>query len=67
MAEFKECLYGEEDFIHTVEVNSLRLNQDKRMTRTKLRKRGLTDIHIKLGVDRDKISCEPLKKDNSYI
>ena len=67
MAEFKECLYGEDDFVHTVEVNSLRVNKDKRMTRTRLRKMGLTDIHIKLGVQPDKISCEPLKINEKFI
>lgn len=67
MNEFKECLYGSGDFIHTVEVNSLRLDKDKRMTRTRLRKRGLTDIHIKLGVQPDKITCEPLRKNDNYL
>lgn len=67
MDVFKECLYGEGDFIHTVEVNSLRLDRDKRMTRTRLRKMGLSDIHIKLGVQRDKITCEPLKKDQKFL
>ena len=66
MAEFKQSLYGD-NFSHTVEVNSLRLDKDKRMTRTKLKKKGLSDIHLKLGVLEDRISCLPLKIDNQYI
>ena len=65
--EFKQVLYGNETFEHRVDVRSLRLNREKEMTRTLLRKRGLTDIHLKMAVASDKVVCEPLKKRGKFI
>ena len=65
-AEFKEVLYGE-DFKHKVQIKSLRLDREKRMTRTTLLKSGLTDIHIKMRVEWDRVTCEPLQKDGHFV
>ena len=67
LADFKDMLYGDTTYQHKVVVKSLKLNKDKQMTRTTLRKNGLTDIHIKMSVCADRITCEPLKKDGEYI
>ena len=66
LAEFKEVLYGE-DFKHKVQVKSLRLDRDKRMCRTTLQKSGLTDIHVKMRVEWDRVTCEPLEKDGQFV
>ena len=66
MDEFKEVLYGENNK-HKVTVKSLRLDREKRMTRTTLKKSGLTDIHVKMGVEWDRVTCEPLKLNNQFI
>ena len=66
MDEFKEVLYGE-NYKHKVTVKSLRLDREKRMTRTTLQKSGLTDIHVKMGVEWDRVTCEPLKLNNQFI
>ena len=66
MEEFKQVLYGSE-YEHKVTLRSLRLDRDKRMTRTSLRKSGLTDIHVKMGVNWDRVVCEPLKLNGQYL
>jgi hypothetical protein len=65
--DFVETLYGENKVSHMVEVRSLRLNYEKQMTRTTLRKTGLSDIHVKMGVQNDKVTCLPLKEKGKYI
>ena len=37
------------------------------MTRTTLLKSGLTDIHIKMRVEWDRVTCEPLQKDGHFV
>ena len=50
------------------EVRSLKLNNDKKMTRTTMLKLGLTDIHCKMAVQSDRVKCLPLTdKDKKYI
>lgn len=67
LRDFKETLYGDDKQKHTVEVRSLKLNIDKKMTRTTLRKYGLTDIHVKLAVQSDRITCEPIKENGTVV
>ena len=64
--DFYETLYGDSKQ-KRVEVHSLRLNQDKEMTRTTTRRVGLTAVHVKLGVGPDKVSCSPLLLNDQYI
>ena len=65
--DFKSVLYGENTRPHMVEVRSLRLNTKKEMTRTTLRKMGLSDIHVKMAVQSDKVTCLPLKVNEIYL
>ena len=65
--DFIDTLYGENNSAHMIEVRSLRLNYEKQMTRTTLRKAGLSDIHVKMGVQSDKVTCLPLKENEKYI
>ena len=66
--EFIETLYGEYNRNNRVEVRSLRLNKEKNMTRTNTMKEGLSSVHVKLQVARDRISCRPLQNsDGSFV
>lgn len=66
LSDFHNALYHNNSK-HTVEVRSLRLNTFKQMSRTTTIKRGLTGIHVKLGVQADKVTCEPLQLDGSFV
>ena len=69
MIEGRDTLvvYNKKTTQDNTEVRSLRLNTNKKMTRTATIKTGLTGIHIKLGVSDDGVSCEPLKKDGELV
>ena len=58
--EFRSVLYGTE-LNHRTIMRSLRLNKEKTMTRTKLNKRGLTNIIYKTAVSEDRVQCQPLR------
>ena len=64
--EFKDVLYGYIDN-HRTTVKSLRLNKDKKMTRTLTNKRGLSGIIYKTQVREDRIVCEPLRDTNQKL
>jgi hypothetical protein len=64
---FGDVLYNKDNRPKTTEVRSLRLNTDKKMTRTSTIKTGLTGIHIKLGVADDGVTCEPLKINGEFV
>ena len=64
---FSDVLYNKDNTPKTTEVRSLRLDKDKKMTRTSTIKTGLTGIHIKLGVAEDGITCEPLKHNGKFV
>ena len=64
---FYDVLYDDTMPRHVTQVNSLRLNRDKEMTRTSTRKRGLTAVHVKMSVGPDRITCGPLKCKNEYV
>ena len=66
LKDFLDTLY-EDDGKHTVEVRSLRLNKDKKMTRTTLRKQGLSDIHVKMSVGSDRVVCLPLEENGLIV
>ena len=66
-SEFEQTVYGESALNHCTEVRSLRLNQQKQMSRTTTIKAGLTGIHVKLAVQPDKVTCKPLTKDGKYV
>ena len=42
-------------------------DNEKRMTRTTLQKSGLTDIHVKMRVEWDRVTCEPLEKNGQFV
>ena len=52
---------------HSVEVRNLRMNQDRQMCRQHLKKKGLSDISVKVHVLDDKITCFPLRQNNDYM
>lgn len=66
MSDFKRKLYNS-NVGDCVEVRSLRLDREKKMSRTTLIKKGLSAVHVKLRVSQDKVTCLPLKnKDEEY-
>ena len=65
--DFKNVLYRKMDKRHTTEVRSLRLDRNKRMSRTTLVKNGLTGIHVKLSVDHDGVTCYPLQSNGHFV
>ena len=67
LAEYYDILYNDEAGKSVAEVSSLRLDKNKTMTRTSLRKNGLTGIHAKRGVQDDRISTEPLSVNGEFI
>ena len=65
--EFFDTLY-EDNVKNKVDVRSLRLDKNKKMTRTSTIKSGLTPVHVKLQVGEDKVSCRPLQRpDGTFI
>ena len=62
---FKNVLFNEG--AHSFEMESLRLNRAKVMTRQICNKTGLTDLYIKFFVHDDKITCTPLKKAGQFL
>ena len=52
---------------HSVTLRSLRLNNDKVMSRITMIKSGLSDLVVKFPVDDDMITCSPLVKDGQYL
>ena len=62
---FIDKLYAHGD--HTVKLRSLRLDQNRVMSRIEQVKKGLTDIFVKFPVDEDMITCRPLKHDSKYL
>lgn len=67
MSTFKSVLLDETITRQTVKINSLRLNQNKEMTRTTMTKTSLSDIFLKLQVQPDRISCTPLTKNEKVL
>ena len=53
--------------IQQVEINSLRLNKNKEMSRMKTLKNSLSDIFLKMRVHSDAVTCEPLVKDGKIM
>jgi len=51
----------------TVQINSLRRNQDKEMARMVIEKTSLSDVFVKMQVSDDKVSCTPLKLNGEYV
>ena len=52
---------------HEVEMRTLQMNKNKRMTRQHKLKKGLSDISVKVHVKDDKITCTGLKLHNKYM
>ena len=67
LESFYDTLYNATATRHVADVRSLRLNQNKQMTRTTMLKSGLTGIHVKLGVKEDRVTCVPLKIGDQFV
>lgn len=50
-----------------VQINSLRLNRRKEMSRMACQRSCLSDIFLKMQVNADKITCTPLMKNNEFL
>ena len=66
MSEYREKLFNPAK-VHRIEMQSLRLNKDKKMARFRILKNGLSDLFYKLAVQPDKITCTPLTANNTYL
>ena len=56
------------DDTHRVSIPHLRLSKEKKMMSAVLKKRGLSDIHIKMRVHDDKVTCTPLQnQDGTFL
>ena len=64
--EYRSVLYGSE-INHRTIMRSLRLNPEKKMVRTKLNKRGLSNIIYKTAVSEDRVQCHPLQDANHKL
>jgi hypothetical protein len=64
---FRDVLLDESTPRQTVEINSLRLNKNKQISRISTTKTSLSDIFIKMRVSEDKITCSPLTKDGLIL
>ena len=51
----------------TVQINSLRLNRKKEMSRMSVTRSALSDIFLKMQVNSDKVTCTPLKQYNEFL
>ena len=67
MEIFKSVLLDETTPKQTVDVNSLRLDRNKNMTRTSVTKTSLSDIFLKMRVESDRITCSPLSKNGQIL
>jgi hypothetical protein len=67
LRDFKDILYNKENDKRMAEVRSLRINRDKKMTRTATKKIGLTSIHVKLWVGEDRVTCSPIQFEGEYV
>ena len=55
------------DSPHFVSYDQLRLDNNKQMSHATLNKKGLSNLHIKTSVHKDKVTCTPLMLDGEYI
>ena len=67
MDTFQRVLLDEKMPQQTVQINSLRRNRQKEMTRMQIEKTSLSDLFFKMCVSSDKISCTPLQIDDKYL
>ena len=67
LQDYLDCLYNDDAEKSVAQVCSLRLDKEKQMSRTSLRKVGLSAIHAKRGVMDDRISTQPLTENGVFI
>ena len=67
MELFKRVLLDPSTPAHEIEINSLRLNKDKKMSRIASMKTALSDVFLKMRVLEDKIRTEPLKLNDKFV
>ena len=51
----------------SVQINSLRLNRNKEMSRMCCNRSALSDLFLKMQVQADKVTCTPLMQNNEYL
>ena len=62
---FLSQLYEHGD--HKVTLTSLRLDNNRKMSKITQIKRGLSDLFCKFHVDDDQITCKPLKYNGNFL
>ena len=67
MTDFHKVLYASNGGTTDTEVRSLRVDKNKKMTRAKTIKIGLSGIHVKLRVDNDRVICKPLREEDNFL
>lgn len=67
MQEWLDMLLDENAERSLVEINSLRLDKNKKMCRMKMKRKSLSDIHLKTNVQADKVTCVPLSKFGKFL
>ena len=67
MADFHNVLYAHSEGTIDTEVRSLRVDKNRKITRTKTIKTGLSGIHVKLRIENDRVICKPLLDGNKFL
>ena len=62
---FLSQLYDHGD--HKVTLTSLRLDNDRRMSKITQIKKGLSDLFCKFHVENDQITCTPIRIDGEFL
>ena len=65
LAAFKSQLYDHR--AHKVTLTSLRLDNNRQMSKITQIKKGLSDICCKFPIDHDQITCSPLKENGKFL
>lgn len=66
LKNFREVLYGVCDD-HNVQLSTLRLDKNRKMSRFTQHKQGLSDLYVKHQVLPDKISCTPISLNGKFL
>ena len=66
LKNFREVLYGVCDD-HNVQLSTLRLDKNRKMSRYTQHKQGLSDLYVKHHVQSDKITCKPISLNGKYL
>ena len=67
METWLSVLFDESFPLQSVEINSLRLNRNKEMSRMQCQRSSLNDVFLKMQVNSDKVTCTPLMKNGQFL